>query len=188
MTKTTKATSVESVIKTTPTSKTSETEKVEVKKTAHKFEPDELIPVRSITQGTLLMPGSKSKILYTWESYGDIVQVEYQDLYTLKASRSGYLYKPYFIIENDELLEQAHWKDLKGIYDNLLTKTDISDILNLSPADFEETLKNLPEGFKDAVKMEVSTRLDNGTFDSIKKVKIVDKVCGTDLFNTMQRE
>lgn len=176
---------VESVIKT---AKPSDTEKQETKKAVRKFEPTDLIQVRSITQGTLLMPGTKSKILYTWESYGDIVQVEYQDLYTLKASRSGYLYKPHFIIEHEELLEQAHWKDLKAIYDNLLTKSDISDILNLPPTDFEETLKSLPEGFKDAVKIEVSTRLDNGTFDSIKKVKIVDQICGTDLFNTMQRE
>lgn len=82
-----KATNVEAVIKTAKPIK-SEQEKV-----VRKFEPEDLVLVRSITQGTLLLPGSKSQILYTWEAYGDIVQVEYRDLYTLKASRSGYLYK-----------------------------------------------------------------------------------------------
>lgn len=153
--------------------------------TRKKYEPDDLVSVRSTTQGTLLLPGSKSKILYTWESYGDVVQVEYQDLYTLKASRSNYLYKPFFVIEYEELLEDPRWSDLKKVYDNMFTKSDISTILNLPPADFKETLSTVPDGFKDAVKMEVATRLEAGTFDSIKKIKIVDEICGTDLFSIM---
>ena len=83
------------------------------------------------------------------------------------------------------MLENPHWSDLKKLYDSLITTSDINTIINLPVADFEETLKSLPEGFKDAIKMEVSTRLDAGTFDSISKVKIVDKICGTDLFNLL---
>ena len=82
--------------------KTSNVKEVEIKETetpvthkkqSKKYEAHDLILVRSITQGTLLFPGKKSGILYRWESYGDLTEVEYQDLYTLKASRSGYLYK-----------------------------------------------------------------------------------------------
>ena len=79
------------------------------------------------------MPGTKSKILYTWESYGISYRVEYQNFVYFKSKPVWILYKPHFIIEHEELLEQAHWKDLKAIYDNLLTKSDISDILNLYP-------------------------------------------------------
>ena len=68
-----KATNVEAVIKT------AKPIKPEQEKVVRKFEPEDLVLVRSITQGTLLLPGSKSQILYTWESYGDIVQVEYRD-------------------------------------------------------------------------------------------------------------
>lgn len=174
----------DAVVKTVETSEITQ-EKKTTKITQKKYEPDELIPVRSTTQGTLLLPGSKSKILYTWESYGDIVQVEYQDLYTLKASRSNYLYKPFFVIEDEKLLEDPRWSDLKKVYDNMFTKSDISTILNLSPTAFKETLLTVPDGFKDAIKMEVATRLEAGTFDSIKKIKIVDEVCGTDLFSIM---
>lgn len=174
-----KTTNVEAVIKTAKVTKK------EPEKVTRKFEPEDLILVRSITQGTLLLPGSKSQILYTWEAYGDVVQVEYRDLYTLKASRSGYLYKPYFIIEDEDLLNDPHWADLKKVYDSLITTSDINTILNLPPSDFEDTLKSLPEGFKDAIKMEVSTRLDANNFDSINKVKIVDKICGTDLFSLL---
>ena len=139
-------------------------------KTTKKFEQNELIECRSLVQGTLFMPGKQSDILYRWDGYGDVREVEYRDLYSLKSSRSPYIYDPCFQIENDELLEDPRWKDVKDLYDNLYDASDINQFLALSPAQF-----------KTAIKIEVATRLDNGTFDSIQKVRAVDEICGTEL-------
>ena len=89
-------------------------------KTTKKFEQNELIECRSLVQGTLFMPGKQSDILYRWDGYGDVREVEYRDLYSLKSSRSPYIYDPCFQIENDELLEDPRWKDVKDLYDNLM--------------------------------------------------------------------
>lgn len=156
------------------------------KKQSKKYDAHDLILVRSITQGTLLLPGKKSGILYRWESYGDVSEVEYQDLYTLKASRSSYLYKPFFVIEDEELLEDPIWKDLRKIYDESFDISDINTIINLPLSDFEKTLERLPEGYKDAVKFEISKRIDNETFDSLHKVRVLDRICGTDLMSTIK--
>ena len=51
----------------------------------------------------------------------------------------------------------------------------------LSPAQFKKALAEVPKGLKTAIKIEVATRLDNGTFDSIQKVRAVDEICGTEL-------
>lgn len=175
--------------------KTSNTKELEVKETetpvthkkqSKKYDAHDLILVRSITQGTLLFPGKKSGILYRWESYGDLTEVEYQDLYTLKASRSGYLYKPYFVIEDQELLDDPMWKDLQKVYQDTFDISDIYSILNLPKADFESVLGKLPDGYKDAVKFEVAKRIDDGTFDSIQKIKSLDRICGTDLMSTIK--
>ena len=58
--------------------------KTEVKKASRKFAQDDLIPCRSITFGELLLTGTKSKLLYSWANYGDVTEVELQDLQTLK--------------------------------------------------------------------------------------------------------
>lgn len=158
------------------------TETVETpKKSTRKFEANELIECRSITQGLLLMPGKQSNILYRWEGYGDVREIEYRDLYSLKSSRSPYVYEPLFVIEDEELLEDPRWKDIKELYDTLYDSIDINTVLKLSPAQFKKALTEAPTGFRNAIKIEVATRLDNGTFDSIQKLRVVDELCGTEL-------
>ena len=71
-------------------------------KVARKYEPDEMITCRSLTYGELLLTGKKSKLLYSWANYGDTTEVEYQDLQALKSTKSSYLYKPRFVIEDEE--------------------------------------------------------------------------------------
>ena len=161
-------------------------ETVQPKQTVKKFEADELIEVQSVTQGELLLPGKKSGILYRWSNYGDITEVEYQDLYTLKSSRSDYIYKPMFQILNDELLEDGRWKDVKKLYERMISAGDIYEIMKLPNAQFKQVLMTAPKGIQDAIKIEVASRIENDTMDSISKIKTVDEICGTDLFSILK--
>lgn len=161
-------------------------ETVQPKQTIRKFEADELIEVQSVTQGELLLPGKKSGILYRWSNYGDITEVEYQDLYTLKSSRSDYIYKPMFQILNDELLEDGRWKDVKKLYEQMISAGDIYEIMKLPNAQFKQVLMTAPKGIQDAIKIEVASRIENDTMDSISKIKTVDEICGTDLFSILK--
>lgn len=150
------------------------------------YQSNDLIPVRSITHGELLMQGKKSDILYRWYSYGDVTEVEYQDLYTLKNSKSSYIYKPFFVIEDEELLENPRWKDVAELYNSLYDYSDLDDFFKLPLPDFKATLAQAPLGLKDAIKMEAADRIDKGTLDSIQKIKAIDEACGTDLICTIQ--
>lgn len=153
------------------------TENVKVERN---YSPSDLITCRSITQGALIMPG-KSGITYTWSGYGDYASVEYQDLHAWKSRRSNMIYKPHIVIEDDELLQNKLWKDVNSIYENMYDISDINEVLNAQPNKFKSILLKSPSGLKKAIAVEVATRLENGTFDSIKKLKIVDEVCGTEL-------
>lgn len=166
---------------TKKTDETAVTQKENTKPVTKKFEPTDLIEVRSITQGELLMPGKKSGILYRWSAFGDITEVEYQDLYTLKASRSNFVYKPLFIIENEELLNDTKWKDVKSLYDSMYTTEDINSVFKLTAQQLRRQLKTMPSGLINAILIEASNRIDNGTLDSINKIKAFDEVCGSDL-------
>ncbi len=199
MARTTNTKTVNAVVKTATLKKdtveekdTKDTENVNTKETvqpkqiARKFEADELIEVQSVTQGELLLPGKKSGILYRWSNYGDITEVEYQDLYTLKSSRSDYIYKPMFQILNDELLEDGRWKDVKKLYERMISAGDIYEIMKLPNAQFKQVLMTAPKGIQDAIKIEVASRIENDTMDSISKIKTVDEICGTDLFSILK--
>lgn len=119
-------------------------------------------------------------------AYGDETEVEYQDLLALKASRSRYLTEPFLIVEDEELLSDPRWKDVKAVYDSMCKMDDIDSLLNLDNHQFERLLPTLPNGLKSALATEVATRIESGTFDSIKKVKTIDRICGTDLSFMLQ--
>lgn len=154
-------------------------EKKATKRTARKFAPDEPISCRSITFGELLLTGPKSKLLYSWANYDDTTEVEYQDLQALKSTRSSYLYRPRFIIEDEELVEQWN-KDFKELYDGVI-EVDVEEMLKLPINQFKARLKKAPKGVQQAVKDIAGEKIMNGSLDSIKKIKAIDEILGTDL-------
>ena len=148
-------------------------------KELRKYAPGDMIPCRSITYGELLLPGAKTKILYTWANYGDTTDVEFQDLQALKSTRSTYLFKPRFIIEDEELVEQ--WKnDLGKIYDDIIA-TDVEALFKLPANQLKAKLKKAPSGIQQAVKNIAGEKIMNGSLDSLAKIKVIDEVLNTDL-------
>lgn len=149
------------------------------RKEAKKYAPDDMIPCRSITFGELFLTGSKTKFLYSWANYGDVTEVYYQDLQALKSTRSSYLLKPRFIIEDDELVEQ--WKnDLGKIYGDIVAM-DVEEIFALPLNQFKAKLKNAPVGVQQAIKNIAGEKIMNGSLDSLKKIQAIDDVLGTQL-------
>ena len=148
-------------------------------KTPRKYESDERIACRSLTYGELLLTGAKSKLLYSWANYGDITEVEYQDLLALKSTKSNYLYRPRFVIEDEELIEQ--WgKDFIDMYKNVV-EVDVEDMFKLPINQFKSKLKKAPKGVQQAVKNLAGEKILNGSLDSLAKIKAIDEILGTDL-------
>lgn len=154
------------------------TEKAVPKKSVKKYAPTDLIECRSITGGELILVGDKTKLHYTWADYGDTAYVEYQDLQALQSRKSGFLTKPRFIIEDDELVEQ--WKSmLKPIYDKINTES-IEDFFELPIKKFEAQLKIIPVGLKEAVKTRAVQMIQSDELYDIRKVRAIDEAWGTD--------
>jgi len=158
---------------------TTKSEPKQVTKAPRKFAPDDRIVCRSVTFGELLLTGVKSKLLYTWANYGDTTEVEFQDLQAMKSMRSSYLYRPRFIIEDEELVEQ--WgKDFGDMYKNI-EDTDVENLFKLPIGQFKAKLKKAPKGVQQAVKNIAGEKILNGSLDSIAKIKAIDECLGTDL-------
>lgn len=166
------ATVNEDIKKTTPK------KAVSAKKEVKKYAPTDRIECRSVTGGGLVLVGTKSQLQYEWEDYGDTAYVEFQDLQALQSRKSGFLVKPRFIIEDEELVEQ--WGSmLKPIY-NKINNQDIEALFELTPDKFERALSKMPDGIKDSVKTKTAQKLANDELHDIRIVKIIDKLLGTE--------
>jgi len=172
----------ESVATETPVveKKVSAPKKVEPKKEVRQFNQTDPILCRSVTAGWLGVPG-KSGQYYVFANFGDECEIEYQDLFALKSSHSNYIYGPHFVIEDEELLENPRWADVAKFYeDEVYTLEDVNAVLNLPITNFKSALEQLPKGLAKSLQVEVSSKIEDGTFDSLQKIKIIDEVFGTD--------
>lgn len=149
-----------------------------VKKEVRKYAMEEVVPCRSVTYGELIVEGKKSKMTYSWANYGDVTPVEFGDLQALRSTRSNFLLRPRFIIEDPELVEQ--WPELKPLYDKL-EEADVDELFALPIGRFRSKLEKAPVGIKQLVKNVASVRVMDGSLDSLAKIKAIDEILGTDL-------
>jgi DNA topoisomerase-3 len=85
------------------------------------------------------------------------------------------------LIEDEELLENPRWADVAKFYeDEVYTLEDVNAVLNLPITNFKSALEQLPKGLAKSLQVEVSSKIEDGTFDSLQKIKIIDEVFGTD--------
>lgn len=175
--------------KTTKVTKTSENnDVVEVKVEARKFNPTEPIECVSVTAGRLLMIGRKTGNLYDWTNCGDTAYVEYQDLKAeMLVSTSPIMYDPMILINDPDVYSCPEFAKLSGVYKDALTAEEIDDFFNLPTQQFSSKLKKLPKGIQNTIKSIAADKIENGSLDSITKIKIIDATLGTDLYNLLVR-
>lgn len=167
-------------VKTEPKAEKAKVVKEEPKKEPRQYNQNDLILCRSVTAGWLGCSG-KSGQYYVFENFGDECEIEYQDLFALKSRHSNYIYAPHFVIEDEELLENPRWADVKEFYDEkVYTIEDVDEVLNLPVDKFQAALEVLPKGLAKSLQVRVAGKIEDGTFDSLRKIKIIDEVYGTD--------
>lgn len=151
--------------------------------TTKTYNKDDAIPCKSITNGKLFVTGEKTGILYRWADYGDVEEVEYQDLVFMVRSKKPCVYRPRFIIQDADFV--AQFKDLEPLYESLYTSKDLKEILNLPVSQMRKAIEELPDGAKEALKGIAASAIMSGRYDSVAKIKVLDEIFDTNLLLTL---
>lgn len=156
-----------------------ETIKKESKPRKKSFKPDDMITCVSVTPGELFFVGPKTKDLYTFADINDTVEIAFNDLDYAAKSRDAMVYRPRFIIQDDDFLK-LH-KGLSNLYDSLHSVRDLKSILFMNVREMEAAISTLPSSTKESLKTLAITMIDNGTLDSVQKVKKLDSIFDTEM-------
>ena len=156
--------------------KTTKTTKKTTKKT---FEPTEEIRCRSVIPGKLFLDGAKTGRDYRWEDYGDETGVEYADLVSLVRSKSGYIFNPFFVIDDEDFISE--FPDLNKFYSANYSVKELSEVLSLPVNEMISTIKTLPKSAVDSLKSIAANQVSTGQIDSVRKIRALDDLFGTDL-------
>ena len=163
------------------------TEKTVVAATPRKYEPTDIIMCHSVFPGRFLFSGPKTKIIYPFEACGDENPVEYQDLLAAMMSKKKSIMAPYIVVDDEELLEDVRWKQVKKVYDSMFAIKDMDKFLSMPFATFKKTFEKLPAGIKKNVMLEISARVRDGEFSEMNKIRLVDEACSSNIAVLLQR-
>lgn len=143
------------------------------------YKSDDVIPCRSVTVGELICESKKHRSqMYRWMNYGDICEVEYQDLLAMRSMKSAFIYNPQFIILDEQLMND--WK-LTEIYNQFLGFDNPDELFSLPSNELREKLKEAPEGLKSALQDMAGQYMREGKIDSLSVIKTLDEMLGISL-------
>lgn len=143
-----------------------------------KFRADDTILCRSIAAGKLVMIGAATGMVYRWPDYGSEAEVEYKDLANAVRAHSGHVYEPYFIIEDEDFVDE--FVELKKFYKEKFTIRELTDILLMNDNEMEDKINILPKGAREQLINIASTKISTGELDSVRKIKALERILGVD--------
>lgn len=163
--------------------KTTVTEEVPKKKTTKKttkktFSDSDLIVCKSVTLGGLTIC-AKSGNVYEFRQYGDECEIEYRDLSELVRRRTSYIYTPRIIITDNDFINE--FKTLHDFYNDNYNINDLESVLELPIDEMVIAINNLPPSLKITLSSLAATMVSNGKLDSLRKIKTLDSLFGTDI-------
>lgn len=157
-----------------------EEEQPKIEKTEKKvFAQSDGVLCTSIIQGALFVEGPKTGMLYSFSDYGDETEIEYRDLVGMIRSKDKAVFEPRFVVEDEDFIKE--YPALKKFYDDEFSIQNIKEILTLSENKMVEEIKKLPKGALDSLKSIAAEQVYTGEIDSVRKIKALDSVFGTDL-------
>ena len=177
--KTTQKESVEKEATVVVEEKKENAKSVVEKKQPKQFKQSEGIKCRSLQNGPMFMNGIRSSMPYQWLDYGDVVDVEYRDLVAAVRERNGYVMNPWFIIMDDDFLEEYPF--LKSLYEKQYTKNDLVSVLSLPVPQMVEEIEKMPKNVRHTLRGIAATLINDGRLDSLKRIKALDDILETDL-------
>ena len=158
-----------------------------VVKPTKEYKPNDIIQCHSVFPGKFLFSGPKTKAIYPFEASGDICYVEYQDLLSAMLAKKKSIMAPYIVIDDEELLEGVHWKQVKKIYDDMYDAKDLDQLLDMPFKSFEKSFAKLPIGAKKRVMMTISSKVRSGEFSEMNKIRLVDEACSSNIAVLLSR-
>lgn len=137
-----------------------------------------MVPCRSVVQGSLTYLSRKTGLETNWENYGDEEYIDLGELMTMKASQPKFLNHPWLIIDDKDVVEHL---GLKSVYDRIIPVDELQSFFYKSPDEMLEVLKKAPNGTRTLVADTARAKVQDGTLDSMKVIKMLEQELTIDL-------
>jgi len=118
-------------------------------------------------------------MIYSFADYGDTTEIEYRDLVGMIRSKDKAVFEPRFVVDDEDFI--AEYPALKKFYNDEFSLQNIKEILLMPEKKMIEEIKKLPSGALSSLKSIAAEQVYTGEIDSVRRIKALDSVFGTDL-------
>lgn len=139
---------------------------------------NEMIPCRSTVNGELIYISNRTKAKYIWEDFGVTLDLEMGELLDMNGSNRKYIHDGYIVVDDAEASE---YLGLTKIYDEIAHIDDIEVLFGKSAEDLLVVLPKLPKGMRESLATKARSMVEDGSLDSIGKIRAIESVLGVDL-------
>ena len=165
-----------SSVKTTEIKKNKKDEVEKKEGSNRNIDPNEMIPVKSITPWRVVETSADRNVVYRWGGFGDVEYVPYKDL--LSWRRRPIIKDGLVMIEDADICFQ--WRnEVGGIYKYFLKVEYPEEFFDMSDSDFRKLLTEAPNTIKEVIKYTAMNMIHNTNYPSVQKVAIIDELLNT---------
>lgn len=154
------------------------TPKVEAPK-KKKIDKDDEVLCRSVVSGELIYTSRRTNMTVEWDEYGATQYLTVEELMTMKSQQKSFLFRPWIIIEDDEVVNHL---GLRPTYDNIVPLDDLEEFL--TGTDLTELAFNIqkaPRGIKELLADKARQMIADDTLHDTRVIKILNKELSIDL-------
>jgi hypothetical protein len=142
------------------------------------IERNEMIPCRSTVNGELIYISNRTGAKFIWEDFGATLWLEMGDLQDMNGSNRAYIHDGYIVVDDEEASESL---GLTKVYEKIAHIDNIENLFAKSAEDLLETLPKLPKGMRDSLSTKARAMVEDGSLDSLSKIRAIESVLGVDL-------
>lgn len=155
-----------------------EVAKKPARKSVTQIDVNELIPVRSLTNNTLVYVSKQTRQEWVWQNYGDVLYISYGELLNMKSHSPAFIYDCMLALEDEEVMEVFN---LTSLYENLLSEQELDNLFSMSAQELIEFIPKLPKGVKNSVVTRAREKYVNGEIDSTSVIKALEQTLAIEL-------
>lgn len=155
----------------------------EEKEKPQKFNPKEVddtqyVTVKNGVQGMLVYVSPRSKEVYTWESFGDEVEMELRELKNAKAASRAFFENNWFMFDEDWIPE---YLGVAKYYKNAVSIEEFDAIFDKPLDEMLDVISKMSDGQKKSVSYRARVLIAEEKIDSNKTIKALEELLGTEL-------
>lgn len=139
------------------------------------IDPSQYVGVRNGFQGMLIYKSPKTGEIYTWDSYGDELEMELRELRNAKTSSKAFFINNWFMFDEEWIVD---YLGVRQYYKNAIRPEDFDKIFDKSPAELKKAIAGMPDGLKRSVAYRASQLIGEGGIDSRKTIAALEEALG----------